>query len=233
MMSTNKDIAFKDLQNEFEAYTALVLKQLRLLETVIENESECQLEGYITEIKKNEKTINEYEIKISESVINIIVLYTPVATELRNLISVYRVSLNVEKIGDIVINIINEIKRIRDYKTFYSFSDTIHDVLIMSISMVERALQALAAKNMDNAIWTIKNDDIVDEFHRSFVKKIVKKKLPHVKTHEEMKTFLNLMSIASNIERIADNATNIAEAAIYLSVGKDVRHKHVDLDSLS
>ncbi|HBG87276.1 MAG TPA: hypothetical protein DDW62_06970, partial [Marinilabiliaceae bacterium] len=169
MMSTNKDIAFKDLQNEFEAYTALVLKQLRLLETVIENESECQLEGYITEIKKNEKTINEYEIKISESVINIIVLYTPVATELRNLISVYRVSLNVEKIGDIVINIINEIKRIRDYKTFYSFSDTIHDVLIMSISMVERALQALADKNMDNAIWTIKNDDIVDEFHRSFV----------------------------------------------------------------
>ena len=109
MMSTNKDIAFKDLQKEFEAYTALVLKQLRLLETVIENESESQLEGYISEIKKNEKTINEYEIKISESVINIIVLYTPVATELRNLISVYRVSLNVEKIGDIVINIINNI----------------------------------------------------------------------------------------------------------------------------
>jgi phosphate transport system protein len=232
-MNTKKETAFAQLNKEFDVYSNLLLKQLRLLETIFEADSSNLLERHFKDIKNHEKELNNFEIKISENVINLIVLYSPVATELRQLMATYRVSLNIEKIGDLVTNIVKEIKKIDDPKLFVNFSETIGDILLISINMVEKALFALNNKDMDYAVWTIKNDDVVDELHRSFIKKIIKNYLPNVKSQPELKTFINLMSIVTNIERIADNATNIAEAAIYSSVGKDVRHRHVNLENLT
>ncbi|TCO10830.1 phosphate signaling complex PhoU family protein [Natronoflexus pectinivorans] len=232
-MSVKKEKALADLNKEFESYSNLLLKQLRLLETIIETDGGTVSDEHFNEIKKNEKEIDKFEVKLSDDIINIIVLYNPMAAELRLLMAMYRTSLNVEKIGDMVANIIRNIKKADDVKAFQNHTEAILDILIISINMVEKSLLALRNNDMDYAVWTIKNDDVVDELHRSFAKRITKKQLPNVKSQSEIKTFINLLNIVSYIERIGDNATNIAEAAIYSSMGKDVRHKHVNIDSIS
>jgi phosphate transport system protein len=54
------------------------------------------------------------------------------------------------------------------------------------------------------------------------------KDTPKIKSQSVLSTYISMKSIVSNIERIADNATNIAEAAIYSIEGKDVRHKRIE-----
>lgn len=227
-MSIKKEKAFVQLKKDFSSFTNLVFKQLRQLENVINSESIILSDEVYHTIKKQEKEIDKFELKITEDVISIIVLYNPVANELRQLMALSRMTANLEKIGDLIINIIRDIRKIEDEKLYLKFSDTINDILIISISMVEKSLFAYNNNDMDYAIWTIKNDDIVDEIHHSFRRKIVKNKLLNVKSQEEVSTLILLMSIVSNIERIADKATNIAEAAIFAAIGKDVRHKDIN-----
>jgi phosphate transport system protein len=232
-MGVKQEKAFVQLQKDFDDYSNLVVKQLRLLESILDADAGATFENHFREIKAIEKEIDNFDLKISESVINLIVLYSPVATELRKLMAMNRASLNLEKIGDLVVNISRKIKKIEDQKLVVSFSEIIGDIYLITTGMVEKALCALNYNDMDYAIWTIKNDDMVDELHKSIIKKIIRQKLPHVETQAELKTFINLMNIAKDIERIADCATNIAEAAIYCTMGKDVRHKKIDIESLT
>jgi phosphate transport system protein len=231
-MGIKKQKAFTQLQTDFDAYANKVVKQLRLLESMLDPDSVATFEKNIAEIKELEKEINTYDLKFSEDIINLIVLYAPVASELRRLMALNRVSLNLEKIGDLVSNITKSIRKIEDPNLLSSYTESLGDIYITSVNMVEKALCAVNYNDMDYAIWTIKNDDLVDELHKSIIKKIIKKKIPFVKTQPELKTFINLINTVKNIERIGDCATNIAEAAIYATLGKDVRHKKVDVDSL-
>lgn len=227
-MSIKKEKAFAQLKKDFSVFSNIVFKQLRQLESIINSESNIISEEVYETINKQEKEIDKFELKITEEVITTIVLYSPVANELRQLMALNRMTANLEKIGDLIINIIKDIRKIDDEKLYTKLLDTINDILIISISMVEKSLFAFKNNDMDYAIWTIKNDDIVDEIHHSFIKKIIKKNLLNVKSQEEVSTLIRMMTIVSNIERIADKATNIAEAAIFSTMGKDVRHKDID-----
>ncbi len=224
-MSIKKENAFKQLNIDFNNYSSLVLQQLKSLEKIVNTAETTIPEEVYNNIKAVEKEIDKYEVKLSDDVISIIMLYSPVASELRQIIAYYRISLNIERIGDKIINVVKYINRIENPKMYIGFAETISDILTISISMVEKSLLAFTNNDLDYAIWTIKNDDVVDELNHSFIKKAIKKNSAKIKTQEELSEFIYLRSIVSNIERIADNATNIAEAAIYSIEGKDVRHK--------
>jgi phosphate transport system protein len=99
-------------------------------------------------------------------------------------------------------------------------------MLLVSINMVQKSILSFTNNDKEYAIWTIKNDDIVDEMNNKLIKKaITKSKLPE-ETQQLLFSFININSIISNIERIADHATNVAEASIYALEGRDIRHKH-------
>ncbi|MBN2519219.1 MAG: hypothetical protein JXB17_01840 [Bacteroidales bacterium] len=226
-MSIKKENALVQLRKDFESYSNLILQQLKFLETVIDNASNTIPEELYKKMKKQEKEIDKFEVKISEEVINTIVLYNPVASELRQLMACYRMSINLERIGDHVLNIIKYIRKIEDSKLYSDFIDAIKNILTSSISMVEKALLSFVNSDLEYAIWTIKNDEVVDDLNHSFIKNVIKKNYPNEKSQAKLSTFLNMKSIVSNIERIADNATDIAEATVYIVEGKDIRHKSI------
>ncbi len=232
-MSINKDKAIANIKKDFEAYSNLILRQLSLLENIINtdfinNDSQLVPGEIYEEIKKREKEIDKFEVKISEDVLSIMVLYSPVASELRQLMSYYRLSTVLERIADMIFNIARHIKKLKAPEIYKKFSGSISDMLVISINMVEKSLLAFNNNDINYAIWTIKNDDVVDDLNRSFVKKLIKSEIPELRSKSELSTFISLRSIVSNIERIADNATNIAEAAIFAIEGRDVRHKKIN-----
>ncbi len=82
--------------------------------------------------------------------------------------------------------------------------------------------------DQDFAIWTIKNDAVVDEMNNKLLVNSISKANVDRKTKDMLLSYIEIKNIITNIERIADHATNIAEATIYSLQGTDVRHSGFD-----
>ena len=209
---------------DFREMANLVLHQLDLLENVVSS-GRMKIPAEIAdEITVNEKTIDTAEVKLSEKLINTIVLYQPVASDIRKIIACYRIIINLERVGDRVTNILKMLQNTENPEIIANLSDIMSNMLAQSTEMVNKALVAFTTDDREFAIWTIKNDAVVDELNRKMLKKAIKKSKISEENKQLLSSFMNLSSIVSNIERIGDHATNIAEAAIYSIEGKDIRH---------
>jgi len=225
-MNIRKENAIHDIFEHFEDHANLILHQLSLLEKIISSGSLVIPEEVANELKLNEEKSDNFEVKLSEKIINTIVLQKPVASDLRKLIACYQIVMNLERIGDSVMNIIKSIHRIKDADTYSHMTDVIYNMLLVSINMVQKSILSFTNNDREYAIWTIKNDDVVDEMNNKLIKKVIAKSKLSAETQQLLFSFININSIISNIERIADHATNVAEASIYALEGKDIRHKH-------
>lgn len=223
-MTTKKDDAIKSILADFEVFANMVLGQLDLLEKLISS-GETKIQSEISEeMFSVEKKLDKLEVKISDKIVNTIVLYQPVASDIRKIIACYRIIISLERIGDMVINILDFIQKIKTPKVYAELSDVVSNMLFQSSNMVNKALLAFTNDDKEYAIWTIKNDSVVDEINKKMLKKAIKKSSGSDENKQLLISFINLNSMITNIERIADHATNIAEAAIYSIEGKDIRH---------
>ncbi|MDR3652108.1 MAG: PhoU domain-containing protein [Paludibacter sp.] len=228
-MNTQKENAMQQIRTQFDDLSKVVLQQLDLLEKVINGNGTAIAADLLIELNANEEKIDNFEIQISEFIIDTIVLQKPVASELRQVMAVYQMISNLERVGDLVMNIVRFIPRIQDVDIYSKMSEVISNMLIASVSMVRKSILSFVTNDKEEAIWTIKNDAVVDEMNHKLIKKTITKSKYPEETQHLLYTFMHLNSIISNIERIADHATNIAEASIYALEGKDLRHQK-DID---
>jgi phosphate transport system protein len=224
-MSIPKENAMQELQNLYNDLSELVLQQLDILERIL-NEDGINIPAEVSDVlNANEERIDHFEIQITEEIINTIVLQSPVASDLRKVMAFYQMVSNLERIGDSVINIVHVIPKIQDVDVYKRMSEVISNMMMSSINMVRKSIQSFVLNEKEDAIWTLKNDEEVDAMKHKLIKKaIMKSDLPE-ETQHLLFTFIHLNSIVSNIERIADHATNIAEASIYSIEGRDLRHQ--------
>lgn len=227
-MSLKKETAIQDVLSHFEDFANLLLHQLDLLEGVLSSGQQTIPKEILKEIKQNEEKLDHFEIKMSQKIINTIVLHQPMATDLRKIIACYRMIVNLERIGDLVYNIVNFVDRIKDPDIYLNLSDVISNMLISSSSMVKKALLSFTNNDKEYAIWTIKNDSVIDEMNHKLLKKAISRSKMSEETQRMLFSFIGLKGIISNIERIADHATNIAEASIYALEGTDIRHQELE-----
>jgi len=213
----------------FDEMSQLVLTQLDLLEKMVNTSTIIIPDELLAMVTENENRLDNYEISITEEIIDIIVLQKPVASDLRQVMAVYQMVSNLERIGDSVMNITRFIPRIQDTEVYNRMSEVITNMLIASISMVRKSILSFMTLDKEEAIWTIKNDVVVDEMNHKLIRKAINKSVFPEETKHLLFTFIQLNSIISTIERIADHATNIAEASIYAIEGKDLRHQK-DID---
>ncbi len=226
-MKTRREESVTDILKSFEEMANLILKQLSLLEKYMSLNDKFEIKNIIAAIEANEKKIDEYEVVMSDKFINSIVLFQPVASDIRKIVSAYRMTINLERIGDRVMNIISSIGSIRETAEYKAMSDVILNMLISGISMVEKSLLSFTNSDDSYAVWAIKNDEVVDEMNRKLLINSISKAKVSEKTREMLLSYVDLKNIITNIERIADHATNIAEASIYSLQGTDIRHKRL------
>jgi phosphate transport system protein len=230
-MYTKKEQSIQDIMSSFNDMANLVLSQLTLIEKLMSVDDKEKQEELINKIKKNEQDIDSFEISISDQFINSIVLYQPVASDLRKLVAVYRMVLNLERIGDLVMNIMKTMQELDSSTEYKSMSELLLNMLLSGKIMVEKSILSFVNSDVDFAIWTIKNDPIVDEMNQKLLINSISKARISEKTKEMLLSYADLKNIITNIERIADHATNIAEATIYSLQGTDIRHTDIDKSS--
>ena len=227
-MKTKREESVIDIINTFEEMADTVLAQLTLLEKYMSKPDEPESKQIISEIKENENKIDRYEVLVSEKFINLIILYQPVASDIRKIIAIDRMTINLERIGDRVMNILHATGNIKNSQEYKAMIDVLTVMLLSGTSMVEKALLSFINNDNEYAVWTIKNDEVVDDMNNKLLVNSISKAKVSDKTKEMLLSYVDLKDIITNLERIADHATNIAEASIYSIQGTDIRHSGLD-----
>ncbi|MDA3905197.1 MAG: hypothetical protein PF484_03895 [Bacteroidales bacterium] len=223
-MALQKDNALNDIQTDFETLANLLMEQLDLLLQIINSEEIVVADDVLKKIEQNEREIDKREVKLSNKIVNTIVLYHPVASDLRRIIACYRIILNLERISDLVINITKFIKKIKKPDVYLKLHELLLSMTEMSVKMVQKAVLSYVNNDIEFAHWTVKNDEIFEEYNHKLLKKIFAKINTAEYDKQTIMSIINIKEMMSTIERIADHSTNIAEAAIYSIEGKDIRH---------
>jgi len=223
-MAQKKDEAILSILSDYEKLANLVLNQLDEVKKLISSGKLHPEEEQLNQLTKNEKKINKLEVKLSEDVINSIVLYQPVASEIRKLIACYRIIISLERIGDLAISIIKLMSQIEYLEVYSSLSGFISKMMDLSVDMARRSMLSFINQDMELAMWTIKSEPIVDEFNHKMLKKVAERASLLAEDQSLVLSFISIREMVAGIERIADHAANIAEASYYSCQGKDIRH---------
>ncbi|MGE5420006.1 MAG: phosphate signaling complex PhoU family protein [Chloroflexota bacterium] len=230
-MSTKKEQSISDTMKSFQEMANLVLLQLDLVEKLMLSASEAEQKSLLENINNNENKIDRLEITISDKFINSIVLYQPLASDLRKLVAIYRMTINLERIGDLVMNMTYTFGTTGKSEEFRFMSDVILSMFQSGKIMVEKSLLSFVNGDQDFAIWTIKNDAVVDEMNNKLLSNAISRSDIEAKTKDMLISYIDIKNMITNIERIADHATNIAEATIYSLQGTDIRHSDFEKSS--
>ena len=223
-MTQKKDEAISKVMKDFEALANLVLAQLDQVEELLNLGNMELSEEASIEFAKNEKQIDALEVKLSERIVNTIVLYQPMASEIRHIFACYHIMTSLERIGDYAVHLANFLKSIKSLKVYNELSELINSMLQSSSLMLKKALTSFVQHDKETAIWVIKNDQVVDELNQKMLKKVIHKSQEFDEKKKVLISFITIKEMVDNIQRIADHATNIAEATIYYLEGKDIRH---------
>ena len=212
---------------EFEKYSTLILEQLDLLEIFLKINEEAEREDILQKLTQNEETIDKYEVILDNHIIKTIVLYKPVATDLRKIFSIYRMVINLERIGDQIVKIAKVNNKVKDIDAYKKTSKMIKLMLKQTSEMVRKSLLSFVNNDKDLALW-IKKDTDIDELNKKLLKKAIQKSELEKEVQALILNLSDIGVIISSIERIGDQATNIAEASIYSIIGAIVRHTDIN-----
>lgn len=224
-MAQKKDEAILNILSDYEKLANMVLNQLDEVKKLISSGNLDHDDELFNELKQKESKINKLEVKLSENIINSIVLYQPVASEIRKLIACYRIVISLERIGDLAISISKSLAGIENLDVYSNLSAFISKMMDLSADMSRRSMLSFINQDMELAMWTIKTETIVDEFNHKLLKKVAERATLLAEDKNILLSFIRIKEMVAAIERIADHAANIAEASYYSFEGKDIRHK--------
>jgi phosphate transport system protein len=171
--------------------------------------------------------IDRFEVEVEEECLKILALYQPVAIDLRFVIAVIKINNDLERIGDLAVNIAQRALTILQREARIVAPWDLPDMVQKTVAMVRRSLDALVEMNSAVGLEVCQMDDIIDRHHRDAFRAIEAK----IKEDpDSTELLICLLGVSRNLERIADHATNIAEDVIYMVDGEIVRHRVAELD---
>lgn len=183
----------------------------------------------VQEIYTTEEAINDMEVDVEEECLKILALHQPVAEDLRFLIVVLKVNNDLERMGDQVVNVAERIEYIADkQRVVADLKLTI--MADLCANMVNGAIMALTQRDVAKAKEIVLLDDELDSLHAGTYEQLTKVMMDRP---ESITPALSLLTISSNLERIGDLATNIAEEIIFMEEGEIIRHAKTALKSVS
>ena len=171
-------------------------------------------------VRLNEAIINRSEREIDQMALDILAMEQPMAVDLRFILAAIKINSDLERVGDQSMTIALLAEELAGTNPC-EFPVDIPHMAELSMTMVRKALQALAERDAQLATSVLAMDDAVDEMNRR-AKAVLLECL--AKDSSAAKSAINLLFIARSLERIADHATNMAEDVIFWVCGADVRH---------
>src|SRR4029079_6997917 len=164
--------------------------------------------------------INRLEVDTDELCLRILAKRQPVASDLRLIATALKLVTDLERIGDLGVNICERVIELNMEPTLKPYVD-LPRMAEIAQAMVREALDAFVSADADRAQTVIDRDHEVDAYYGQVYREL----LPYMlEDPRNIYRAIRAQSIAKYLERIGDHATNLAEMVIFMVMGKDVRH---------
>jgi len=214
----------KHLQREIENLKKKLLALGAKVETSV-REATLSIEKLDADLAQkiidNDINIDNTEVEIEEDCLKILALHQPVAVDLRFIVAVLKINNDLERIGDLAVNIAERAVFLAG-QSKVNISIDLVDMAHNAQSMLKKSIDALINHDAQLAHKVCVSDDIVDQMNRQMYLKVQEAIL---KNPEQITPLIHLLSASRHLERIADHTTNIAEDVIYMIEGQIVRHR--------
>lgn len=167
-------------------------------------------------IVANDRNLNQVEDQIMELGAKAIATQQPVARDMRIILTSFRIASDLERMGDLAVDIAKVTIRIGDQALIKPLVD-IPRMAELAINMVKEGMEAYIHQNVDLAYKMAKIDDEVDALYSQNIRELFVFMIENPKTINQG---MLLSFVGRYLERIADHATNIGESVVYLVTGK-------------
>ena len=171
-------------------------------------------------VPEYEEELNRLQIEIDEAALTLLATRQPVASDLRFIVAATKINGDLERIGDLAINITENVRVLAEQPPLKPLMD-IPRMADLARKMVRESLEAFLREDPLLAQAVIMTDDQIDGLRNQVVRELLTYMMSDPTAIERA---MALILIARHLERIGDHATNIAEDVIYMIQGRDVRH---------
>lgn len=212
----NKEIA--KLKRSILQLCAMVEENVRrAVESIAKRDVQAARQAIVKDAE-----IDRFEIDVEEECLKILALHQPVAIDLRYVIACLKMNNDLERIGDLAVNIAKRSIAISEFADGDPLMLDFHPMMDMAQAMIKKVLDSLIELNAELAMQVMAEDDALDALN----KKVHSEVNALIKSNPaKVDYYINLLSVSRHLERIGDYATNIAEDVIYLVNGRIVRHR--------
>lgn len=205
------------LKNDILAMGGLVESQLTLaMAALLEKNSAKALE-----VIANDKLVNELERRIDQECARILARRQPAASDLRLVLAVLKINLDLERVGDEAAKIARQAKVIVESSDSGSQFVQLRQLARPVTKTLRQSLDALARSDVALALQIVREDAALDSLYAEAMQALIK----HMQdSPKAIGTVVNELWALKALERIGDHASNVGEQVIYMVKGQDVRH---------
>ena len=174
----------------------------------------------IERVMRGDEPLNELHIEIDNRCFTLLALHQPMATDLRQIVAAVKINTDLERVGDLAVNIAEAARRYTSHPPVKKLID-IPQMGDIAQAMLRDALDSFVRRDTQLAHQVLNEDDRLDVLKTHVFRELLTYMLNDPSTVEPA---LDLILISRHLERIGDHATNIAEDVIFMVSALDVRH---------
>ena len=218
------NIMQEHFEQEIESLKTNLIKMASLVDEQVENVIGALETGKIElckGVKSKDNEIDAYDNLIQAQCENILALFQPVTVDLRFIMSALMINNQLERCGDIAVNIAQRVKKTIEFHSLVLETQII-EMGKQAKEMLKNAIDAFIQGNSPIALKVIENDEVVDKLNKQMFKFLVAKMQAEPQLIEPCS---HLIVMTRHIERLADHATNISENLVFYIEAKIVAHR--------
>jgi phosphate transport system protein len=211
-----------------------VLKQITIMGSLTESMIALAMRvlverdaSFTDEVMRKEDEVNALQVRIDEASINLIATQQPVGKDVRLLFMASKIVTDLERVGDQAKNICQNAQFVLAQPPLKPMVD-LPIMAEIAQKMVRDALTAVIDRDVALAERVMREESKVDAFRDQVFRTLLTYMMADPGTIQRA---LSLILISRNIERIGDHAANIAEEAIYIVQGRDIRHAPTEIEN--
>jgi phosphate transport system protein len=174
----------------------------------------------VARVLDGDRPINQLHIEIDNRCFKLLALHQPMAVDLRAIVSAVKINTDLERVGDLAVNIAEAARRYMLHAPVKQLID-IPRMATIAQAMLRDALDAYVRRDTALAQAVLDADDGLDALKTQIFRELLTFMMQDPATIESA---LDLILISRHLERIGDHATNVAEDVIFMVLAKDVRH---------
>ena len=210
-------------QDELEQLKTRLLEMGGLAEDRVRSALEGLVErdtALVDRVLGGDVPINQLHIEIDNRCFKLLALHQPMAVDLRAIVSAVKINTDLERVGDLAINIAEAVRRYMRHAPVKELID-IPRMADIAQAMLRDSLDSYVRQDIALAQQVLNEDDELDALKTQVFRDLLTYMLQDPSTIEPA---LDLILISRHLERIGDHATNIAEDVIFMVSARDVRH---------